>query len=110
MITSDIQAINKAMMSPEEYALQLRYTDKEGVVTERMVSPIRFINEKSVLCLCLCRETPRRFDLDRCSGIQLVAANDVLMPVEIKVIHEPDTTVDDDTSDHSSSREVCRPD
>lgn len=91
-------AINKALLAPDEFVLRMTYEDKSGKITERLVSPIRFIDRTSILALCLCRETPRRFELGRCSGIQLVDANDVLMPAEIRVIHEPHAPEASDSS------------
>lgn len=98
MNTADLVKINKSLLYPDDYVVRMRYEDKAGVVTERVVSPIRFVGDQSILALCLCRETPRRFDLDRCSGIELLSANEVLMPVEIRVI------------DASNQAEECRPD
>lgn len=86
MTSRDLRALNQAMSSPEDLVVSLRYTDKKGVITERVVSPIRWIQGKAILALCLCRETPRRFELERCSDVQLLSSNDVLMPVPIRVI------------------------
>lgn len=74
------------MHNPDEWVIRLRYVGKNGVTTERVVSPIKMVGPTSLLALCLCREEPRRFELGRCSHIELLNANDVLMPVEIRVI------------------------
>ncbi len=42
---------------------------------------------KGAFGLCLCRETPRRFELERCSDIRLLSSNDVLMPVPFGSSH-----------------------
>jgi predicted DNA-binding transcriptional regulator YafY len=86
MTSIDMRALNQAMSSPDDLVVSLRYTDKKGVTTERVVSPIRWVQGKALLALCLCRETPRRFDLERCSEVRLLNSNDVLMPVPIRVI------------------------
>lgn len=86
MTSMDMRALNQAMCSPDDLVVSLRYTDKKGVTTERVVSPIRWVQGKALLALCLCRETPRRFELERCSEVRLLSSNDVLMPVPIRVI------------------------
>ena len=80
------QILSRAMHNPDEWVIRLRYVGKNGVTTERVVSPIKMVGPTSLLALCLCREEPRRFELGRCSHIELLNANDVLMPVEIRVI------------------------
>ena len=80
------QMLSRAMHNPDEWVIRLRYVGKDGVTTERVVSPIKMVGPTSLLALCLCREEPRRFELGRCSHIELVDANDVLMPVAIRVI------------------------
>jgi predicted DNA-binding transcriptional regulator YafY len=75
--------VQRAMNDPDTFALQVRYESKTGEVTDRIVSPIRFIGETAFLALCLCREEPRRFELTQCKAFRLVRADDVLMPVEI---------------------------
>ena len=80
------QMLSRAMHNPDEWVIRLRYVGKDGVTTERVVSPIKMVGPTSLLALCLCREEPRRFELGRCSHIELVDANDVLMPVAIRII------------------------
>jgi predicted DNA-binding transcriptional regulator YafY len=86
MTSMEMRALNQAMSSPDDLVVSLRYTDQKGVTTERVVSPIRWVQGKALLALCLCRETPRRFELERCSEVRLISSNDVLMPVPIRVI------------------------
>lgn len=78
--------IAHAMHNPDEWVIRLRYRGKDGVTTERIISPIKMVSPTAILALCLCREDPRRFELERCSHFELVNANDVLMPVAIRVI------------------------
>ncbi|AMV34430.1 hypothetical protein VN12_20060 [Pirellula sp. SH-Sr6A] len=86
MNAKEMVAINRAMQNPDDLVVQLQYIDKAGIITERVISPIRWLGGQSLLALCLCRETPRRFELARCSQIRLVRADDVLMPVPIRTI------------------------
>lgn len=81
------RALGRAMQDPDGWAVKLRYEDKTGRVTDRLVSPIRFVGDRAFLALCLCREEPRRFELARCKAFRLVRAEEVLMPAEI-VEHE----------------------
>lgn len=85
---SVMKSLVLSMNAPDDHVIRMQYTDKAGVVTERTVSPIRFIGQTAMMALCLSREEPRRFELDKCSQIELVDANDVLMPVEIRVISD----------------------
>lgn len=78
--------LTKALRDPDHFVLRITYKDRAGAITERMVSPIRMVDSRTMLALCLCRESPRRFDLDRCSGLELVESHDVLMPCPIKTL------------------------
>lgn len=66
-------------------AVRITYTDAEGVVTNRIISPIRFIKQgrDHVLALCTGREEPRQFALERISFCELIKASDVQMPEPI---------------------------
>ena len=86
METAEYQILRQAMLNPDDYALRLQYLSKAGELTERVVSPIKMADSRSVLALCLCRESPRKFELDRCTKLELVPAHDVLMPMEIRVL------------------------
>ncbi|XZE42917.1 hypothetical protein SH467x_002457 [Pirellulaceae bacterium SH467] len=86
MNAKEMVAINRAMQNPDDWVVQLQYIDKAGTVTERVISPIRWLGGQSLLALCLCRETPRRFELARCSQIRPLRADDILMPVPIRTI------------------------
>jgi predicted DNA-binding transcriptional regulator YafY len=83
----DLEKINKAMVAPDDFVIRMTYKDSSGVKSRRVVSPIRFINNDMLLALCLCRETPRAFKLSCCDEIELVAATEVLMPVEIEILN-----------------------
>jgi hypothetical protein len=53
------------------------------VATHRVVSPIRFLGRDRFLALCLSREEPRQFYLDRCRNMRPAQAADFLMPVSM---------------------------
>jgi len=86
MGTSEYAILQQAMYAPDDFAVRLRYRSKDGELTERVISPIKMADPRSLLALCLCRENPRRFELDRCSHLELVPAHEVLMPMELKVL------------------------
>ncbi len=71
------------MAAPDDLVVEMQYADSKGNVTHRTVSPIRFVGSDRVLALCLCREEPRQFYLDRCENVRLLRAAEVLMPISI---------------------------
>ncbi len=73
--------LTRAMRSPDDTVVQLRYMDSKGQATIRVVSPIRFLAPDRFLGLCLCRCEPRQFHIARCDNIQLKPAADYVMPV-----------------------------
>ncbi len=73
----------KAMQAADDYVVSLDYLDSKGVLTRRIVSPIRFLSGDRFLALCLCREEPRQFYLNRCHNIKLCRASDFVMPVPV---------------------------
>lgn len=77
--------ITKAFDS-DRYACRITYQAKDGTVTERTISPIRFLDKErtQLLAMCCSREEPRQFSLDRIRSAELVDANEVLMPEPIK--------------------------
>ena len=75
------QLISRAMHRPDDLVVQFDYCDAKGANTHRIVSPIRFLGPDRFLALCLSREEPRQFYLDRCRNVRLGPAADVLMPV-----------------------------
>lgn len=75
------QTIRRAMDDSDEFVIAMDYRDSKGVTTRRIVSPIRFLASDRFLGLCLCREEPRQFYLDRCSQLRLMPAAEVLMPM-----------------------------
>lgn len=75
--------ILRAMSDADQWALCIRYLDRENRPTKRYISPIRFVANDRFLALCLCREEPRQFYLDRCESVELVRASELMMPMAI---------------------------
>ncbi len=75
--------LRRAMHDSDHYVIEMDYKDSKGIRTRRTVSPIRFVGKDRVLAMCLCREQPRQFYLDRCENIRLIPADEVLMPMPI---------------------------
>lgn len=72
------------MLDSDNFVIEMDYIDSKGAQTTRTVSPIRFVGKDRVLAMCLCREQPRQFYLDRCKNVRLIAAETVLMPMPIQ--------------------------
>lgn len=82
--------VARAMRMPEDLVIVFEYLDGRGHRTRRVVSPIRFCDRSGdFLGLCLSRQEPRRFSLARCEKIQIAAAADFVMPVQLEVIAQP---------------------
>lgn len=77
------QDILKAMHDSDNLVVEFSYCDSKGQETRRVVSPIRFLQGGRFLGLCLGREEPRQFYLDRCSQLLVMEAHKFLMPVAI---------------------------
>ena len=75
--------LTKAMQAPDDLVVSLDYVDSKGVTTRRIVSPIRFLSGDRFLGLCLCREEPRQFYMNRCNNVRLCRAADYVMPVPV---------------------------
>ena len=75
--------INKSMQCYDDWVVEFTYQDSKGNQSKRVVSPIRFMGGDRFLGLCLSREEPRQFRLDRCDDVKLKPAWDYVMPVEI---------------------------
>ena len=75
------QLIHRAMHQPDDLVVEFDYTDARGNATHRVVSPIRFLGPDRFLGLCLSREEPRQFYLERCRNVRLAPAVEFVMPV-----------------------------
>ncbi|WP_254513042.1 WYL domain-containing protein [Anatilimnocola floriformis] len=73
--------INRALRQADELVLVFNYMDSKGVVSRRVVSPVRMIKGERLMALCLSREEPRQFHLKRCSQMRLEWASNFVMPV-----------------------------
>ena len=73
--------LSRAMQASDDFVVSLEYLDSKGKTTKRIVSPIRYLPGGRFLGLCLCREEPRQFYLNRCRNIQLRRAEEFVMPV-----------------------------
>ncbi len=77
------QLIHRAMHQPDDLVVTFDYCDANGVTTRRVVSPIRFLGRDRFLALCLSREEPRQFYVERCQNVRLAPAGNFLMPVDL---------------------------
>jgi predicted DNA-binding transcriptional regulator YafY len=73
--------IFQAMQDSDRFVVEFSYSDSKGNRTRRIVSPIRFLPNGRFLGLCLSREEPRQFYLNRCEQLQIKPAEQFLMPV-----------------------------
>lgn len=69
------------MQNPDELVVLFNYLDSKGNSTRRVVSPIRFLGNDRFLGLCLSREEPRQFYIQRCDDIRINQAANFVMPV-----------------------------
>jgi hypothetical protein len=77
------KAIRKAMVQHDDFVVEMKYRDRKGKLTTRVVSPIRFMGKDRFLALCLCREEPRMFCMDYCEDVRLQPAWNYVMPVDM---------------------------
>ncbi|MHB0954901.1 MAG: WYL domain-containing protein [Pirellulaceae bacterium] len=75
------QLIYRAMYQSDDLVVVFDYRDSQGATTHRVVSPIRFLGKDRFLGLCLSREEPRQFYVERCQNVRLEMAANFLMPV-----------------------------
>ena len=80
--------VSRAIRQSDDLVLSFDYTDSKGKETRRVVSPVRFLSADRFLALCLSREEPRQFHLNKCRNAKLGWACDVLMPVPLTSINE----------------------
>ena len=76
--------VRMAMVEPDSFVLRFEYRDSGGKKTRRIASPIRWKDKATFLALCLCREEPRLFRMDRVSDCELLDANTVQMPEPVE--------------------------
>lgn len=78
--------IRRVMQQTDDLVVVIDYQGKDGSMTRRVLSPIRFVSEDRFLALCLSREEPRQFYLDRCSNVRVDLANNYVMPVALSIL------------------------
>lgn len=78
--------IERVMQQSDDLVIVIDYKGKDGAVTRRVVSPIRFVGQDRFLALCLSREEPRQFYIDRCSNVRVDLAGNYTMPVEMMTL------------------------
>ena len=83
-LTKPSTAIRKAMIAYDDFVVEMKYRDRKGKLTTRVVSPIRFVGKDRFLALCLCREEPRMFCMDFCEEVRLQPAWNYVMPVPME--------------------------
>ena len=77
--------IARAMQDSDQWAIRMDYRDRNDVITSRFISPVRFLAPNRFLALCLSREEPRQFYLERCEEVTLIPADEILMPMQLAV-------------------------
>lgn len=80
------QLLSQSMQSHDDLVVEFEYRDSKGVQTKRVVSPIRFLGTNRFLGLCLAREEPRQFYLERCTAMSLKPAWNFVMPVPLESV------------------------
>ena len=75
--------VSRVMQQTDDLVIVLEYLGKNGSITRRVVSPIRFIGTDRFLALCLSREEPRQFYLNNCRNVRVDLAANYTMPVEL---------------------------
>jgi hypothetical protein len=75
------EKIQKSIQNYDDLVVTFRYVDSKGNFSQRVVSPIRWLGGGKFLGLCLSREEPRQFVMERCQQLELKPAWDYVMPV-----------------------------
>ena len=89
IVTNRIVAlIGRVMQQSDDLVIVLEYSGKDGSITRRVVSPIRFVGTDRFLGLCLSREEPRQFYLSQCRNVRVDLAANYTMPVELQSVIE----------------------
>ena len=78
--------VSRVMQQSDDLVIVLEYLSKDGSITRRVVSPIRFVGADRFLALCLSREEPRQFYLSKCRNVRVDLAANYTMPVELLAV------------------------
>ncbi len=76
--------ISRAMQDVDRLVVQFSYRDCKGVLSKESSARFDFLPNGRFLGLCLSREEPRQFYLNRCEQIEIKPAEDYLMPVPLQ--------------------------
>lgn len=82
--------IASVMQASDDLVAVIQYRDQWGRVTERVVSPIKWLDAGRFLALCLGREYPRTFYLGRCIDIKVGLASEYMAGEEIRRLNAAD--------------------
>lgn len=80
------QQIEVATHHPDRYVLRIIYRDDAGRRSRRVISPVKMVGRNVLRALCLAREECRQFHLSRIEDVELIAANEVQMPVTLEML------------------------
>lgn len=69
-----------AYNDPERFVAFVKYMGEGGRVTERTISPIKYVDHNHLLAWCLGRDALRSFKLNRIIHVRLRFTADVLPP------------------------------
>ncbi len=88
MTNQDRFKILRAMRDPDRWVIRMEYQDEKNIRTRRVISPIRFTNaaRTHLLALCLARESPRVFFVNKIGPLTLEPAANFVMPFPIQEI------------------------
>lgn len=76
-----------ACFDSDQFVCVIRYRDERNRTTLRAVSPIRFLPCGEIInALCLGREEPRNFRLDRIESAYKIPSHEIQMPVEVQSV------------------------
>lgn len=75
--------VGRVMQQSDDLVVVFEYSAADGTTTRRVVSPIRFLDGNRFLGLCLSREEPRQFHINRCRNVRVDLAMNYVMPVEM---------------------------
>lgn len=80
------QLLEIAYDEPETFVCQITYIDRKGTVTDRTISPMRYLTSDLVRVYCLGRQEIRSLKVHGILRCQLRLAIDVLAPEKIAML------------------------
>ena len=79
MTETETRNMRRAAADPDQYAVELTYTDTAGQTTQRQCSPIRR-SSAGWLVMCFASGEPRLLSHSRIQAVKLLKAEDCLIP------------------------------